>query len=115
MSLPLYMDVHVPLAITRGLRRRGVDVLTSQQDGTTELPDSQLMERASKLGRILFSRDQDLLVEAAQRRRSGTPFATVVFARQTEVSIGRCVADLEIIAKTATAEEAVNQVVYLPL
>lgn len=115
MSLPLYMDVHVPLAITRGLRRRGVDVLTCQQDGTARLPDDQLLDRAAQLGRVLFSRDQDLLAEAAKRQSSGTPFATVVFARQLDVSIGRCVADLEIITKSGTVEEATNQVVYLPL
>jgi len=109
------MDVHVPLAITRGLRRRGVDVLTSQQDRTTRLLDDQLLDRASQLGRILFTRDPDLLAEAAMRLRSGRQFSTVVFARQTEVSIGRCVTDLEIIAKTATSQEAANQVLYLPL
>jgi len=32
-----------------------------------------------------------------------------------EVSIGQCIADLEIIAKSATPEEAMNQVIYLPL
>ena len=115
MSLPLYMDVHVPLAITRGLRRRGVDVLTAQQDGAGELPDDQLLDRAGRLGRILFSRDQDLLAEAAKRMRAGKSFTTVVFARQADVSIGRCIADLELIAKSATPEDAVGQVVYLPL
>jgi len=115
VSLSLYMDVHVPLAITRGLRRRGVDVLTSQQDGTTRLLDVVLLDRAAQLGRILFTRDPDLLAEAARRLRAAQPLATVVFARQMEVSIGRCVTDLEIIAKAATAAEAMNQVVYLPL
>ncbi|AFY30690.1 hypothetical protein Cal7507_0188 [Calothrix sp. PCC 7507] len=33
MSVPLYMDVHVPQAITDQLRRRGVDVLTAHEDG----------------------------------------------------------------------------------
>jgi len=37
VSVGLYMDVHVPAAITRGLLLRGVDVLTAQIDGTTEL------------------------------------------------------------------------------
>jgi len=92
-----------------------VEVLTAQQDGFTEARDEQLLDRATKLGRILFSRDPDLLAEAAKRFRSGTSFSTVVFARQTEVSIGRCVTDLEVLAKTALPEEAVNQVVYLPL
>lgn len=50
------MDVHVPLAITRGLRRRGVDVITAQQDGTTRLEDPDLMDRALELNRLLFRR-----------------------------------------------------------
>jgi hypothetical protein len=29
MALPVYMDVHIPIAITDGLRRRKIDVLTS--------------------------------------------------------------------------------------
>ena len=34
MSLSLYMDVHVPRAITRSLTVAGVDVITAQ-DGCT--------------------------------------------------------------------------------
>ena len=69
MSLALYMDVHVPAAITRGLRRRGVDVLTAQEDGTTRLEDPDLLDRAGAVGRILFTRDEDLLAVAAERLR----------------------------------------------
>jgi hypothetical protein len=32
MAVGVYMDVHIPRAITNGLRLRGVDVLTAQQD-----------------------------------------------------------------------------------
>jgi hypothetical protein len=41
------MDVHVPRAITEGLRLRGVDVLTAQADGTAELFDDKLLDRAT--------------------------------------------------------------------
>ncbi|MDQ6631598.1 MAG: DUF5615 family PIN-like protein [Verrucomicrobiota bacterium] len=115
MSLLLYMDVHVPLAITRGLRRRGVEVLTAQQDSTTEFSDSKLLDRAIQLGRILFTQDQDLLAETVKRLRAGKTFAKVIFARQMEVSIGQCVADLELVAKAGGPEESTNQIVYLPL
>jgi hypothetical protein len=37
MSVRLYMDVHVRRAVTEGLRMRGVDVLTAQDDGAAEL------------------------------------------------------------------------------
>ena len=54
-----YMDQHVPLAVTNGLRLRGFDVLTAFADGTHELPDPELLDRAGVLERILFTRDDD--------------------------------------------------------
>ena len=55
MALKLYMDVHVPLPVTVALRQRGLDVLTSQDDGTTTHDDEPLLARAAELGRVLFS------------------------------------------------------------
>ena len=57
MAVPLYIDVHVPWAITDQLRRRGIDVLTAQEDESTESTDEQLLERALHLGRLLFTQD----------------------------------------------------------
>ncbi|MGH8005546.1 MAG: DUF5615 family PIN-like protein [Candidatus Binatia bacterium] len=98
MSVGLYMDVHVPDAITGGLRLRGVDVLTAQEDGTRQISDAALLDRATALGRILFSQDEDLLREATQRQRSGGTFAGLVYAHQLKVTIGQCVKDLELIS-----------------
>jgi hypothetical protein len=56
------MDVHVKAAITAGLRQRGIDVLTAQEDGANRLDDDRLLERATALQRVLFSQDDDLLV-----------------------------------------------------
>jgi hypothetical protein len=49
MSVGLYMNVHIRRQITEGLRQRGVDVLTAQEDGTTRLPDSELLDRAIEM------------------------------------------------------------------
>ena len=57
MAVALYMDVHVPLAITEQLRRRGIDVLTAIEDGSATLDDDVLLERALELGRVLFTQD----------------------------------------------------------
>ena len=43
------------------------------------------------------------------------PFATIVYAHQQHVSIGRCVGDLEIIALASAPDEATGQIVHLPL
>jgi predicted nuclease of predicted toxin-antitoxin system len=113
MSVGLYMDVHVPFSITRGLRRRGVDVLTAQEDGTTRLQDPDLLDRAAQLGRVLFSMDEDLIAEAVRRQRAGKSFATVIYARQMETSIGGCISDLETIAKAAQPEDTDGQILFL--
>ena len=98
MSLALYMDVHMRRAVIEALRERRVDVLTAQADGTTELLDPALLDRAAELRRVLFSQDEDLLAEAARRQRDDIPFAGVVYAHQLRVTIGQCVNDLELIA-----------------
>jgi len=67
VSVGLYMDVHVPYAITIGLRLRGVDAVTAQEDDASELDDSTLLDRATELGRVLFTQDDDLLREAKLR------------------------------------------------
>jgi predicted nuclease of predicted toxin-antitoxin system len=109
------MDVHVPYAISAELRLRGIDVLTAQEDGASELENSALLDRASSLGRILFTRDDDLLSEASRRQRSGIPFSGVIYAHQRRVTIGECVLALELIAQVCEPQEWASRVEYLPL
>ena len=109
------MDVHVPLAITEQLRMREVDVLTAQTDNATRLEDQPLLDRATELDRILFSRDKDLLKIAAERQHSNPSFSGLVYAHQLRVSIGRCVEDLELLAKTTNPDEWEGKVMFLPL
>jgi predicted nuclease of predicted toxin-antitoxin system len=109
------MNVHVRRAVTDGLRLHGVDVLTAQEDGASELTDPQLLSRATALGRILFSQDDDLLQEAERRQRSGASFAGVIYAHQLNISIGQCIDDLELIAQLTEPEEWINRLAYLPL
>ena len=109
------MDVHVPAAITRGLLLRGVDVLTAQIDGTTELADPDLLDRATELGRVLFSQDEDLLAEATRRQRSGEHFGGVIYAHQLGITIGRAINDLETLAQAGDPADFATRVEYLPL
>ena len=109
------MDVHVPRAITEGLRLRGVDVLTAQEDGARTLGDDELLDRATSLGRVLFTRDDDLLAEATRRQRERTDFAGVIFAHQLHATIGQCVRDLELIATAGEPSDLASRIEFLPL
>lgn len=109
------MDVHVPRALTEQLKRRGIDVLTAQEDGTTETPDEQLLNRSSELGRVLFTQDIRFCALAEERQRLAQSFAGLIFGHQLRGSIGQYVRDLELIAKITEPEEWEGHVEQLPL
>ena len=101
--------------MTEGLRLRGVTVLTAQEDGAGELSDEALLGRATARGAVLFTQDDDLLREAAQRQQRGEAFAGVIYAHQLKVTVGQCIRDLEILALAGEPEDFANRVDYLPL
>lgn len=115
MPVCFYMDVHVPRAVTVALRARKVDVLTAQEDGSERLSDPDLLDRATLLGRVLVSQDDDLLREAARRQTLGLLFHGVLYAHQLRITIGQLVDDLALIAEAAEPADFVGQVEFLPL
>jgi hypothetical protein len=115
MPAALYMDVHVPQAVTNQLRRRSVDVLTTNEDGTSLLDDESLLTRSTELKRVLVTQDIRFEVCATQWQAAARPFAGLAFAHQLSITIGQFVRDLEIIAKASLDGECDNQIFRLPL
>jgi uncharacterized protein with PIN domain len=84
--IKFYMDEHVPRAVTEGLRRRGVDVLTAQEAAMLEADDEQHVALALREGRVVVTQDADFLrLHAVGRPHSGlayapqhTPIGTIV-------------------------------------
>lgn len=109
------MDENVKGAITRQLRRRGLDVVTVQEDGYEGQPDPLVADRATALGRVIFTQDEDLLAEATQRQETGVPFPGIIYAHQRHVSIGQCVRDLDFLGQAGSPADFENRVYFLPL
>jgi predicted nuclease of predicted toxin-antitoxin system len=114
MSVGIYMDVQIPSAISIGLRIRGVDVITAQEDGTTRLADPDLLTRATKLKRLLYTHDDDFLKEARVRIAKNELFCGIIFSRQLYSPTGRCIDDIELIAKTFNNEDMINRIEFIP-
>ncbi len=114
MSVPLYMDHHVKATITAGLRNRGVDVMTCAEDGTDQSDDDQILDRATQLGRAVFTQDDDFLAVADEWLKNGRNFAGVIYARQLGITIGQAIRDLELIAKVLEPVEMKNRIEFLP-
>jgi Domain of unknown function (DUF5615) len=115
LSVPIYFDHNAPRPVALGLRARDVDVVTALQDGASRMVDEQLLERATALGRLLFSQDKDLLRITRRWLQTGRDFAGLAYAPQTFRDYGRLLNDLELIAKVHELDEVRNQIFYLPL
>ena len=102
------MDEQVPLTVTQGLRRRGIDVITVQELHETGASDERHVELAATLMRVIFTQDADYLRIAA----TGQPHAGIVYTTQN-TPIGLMVRGLVLITEVYTAEEMMNRVEYL--
>lgn len=115
MPVALYMDVHIPVAITEQLRLRGVDVITAIELSTNQLDDDDLLRDAMARGRVIFTHDIRFNAMAEQWIREGQQFAGLIYGHAEGASIGQCVRDLELIAKASEPAEWQNTVMRLPL
>jgi hypothetical protein len=113
MSVAFYMDEHVPGPITRGLRRRGVDVLTAQEDRLERAKDDTLLDRASALGRLLVSTDEDYFKIVARRQALQTPFTGVISLPST-MPYRAAIEHLEMIAMCSDQSEWEGKITRLP-
>lgn len=89
-------------------------MLTAQEDETAQASDEQLLDRATQLGRVFFSQDEDLLTLAHHWFQTNRPFAGLVYAHQLSITIGQAVRDLELIARALDAADMQNRIVFIP-
>jgi predicted nuclease of predicted toxin-antitoxin system len=102
------MDEHVPTAITKGLQRRGVDVVTVQEQGTLAASDEEHLALAAEEGRVLFTQDADFLRLHAR----GVPHAGIVYARQ-QTEIGVVIRGLMLVYQVLDPEDMQNHVEFI--
>jgi hypothetical protein len=103
-----YMDEHVPEAVTEGLRRRGVEVLTVQEAQRCAADDDQHREIAAKEGCVIFTQDADFL----RFHAAGIPHRGIVYAPQ-HTPIRSIVQGLMLIHNVLTPEDMANHVEFL--
>jgi len=115
VSVAFYMDEHVPGAITRAARGRGIDVLTVQEDQRDQAADPVVLDRALALGRVVVTNDSDFKVEAARRQPAGEHFGGVIYVNLRKMTVGQCVAVLELFCFAGAPSDFADRVEHLPL
>lgn len=106
--IKFYLDEHVSKAVAKGLRRRGVDVITVVEAGLLSATDEEHLERAKSERRTIFTQDDDFLrIHAA-----GNEHAGIVYAHQGK-EIGALISGLMLIYQILEVEDMINHVEYL--
>ena len=103
-----YTDEHVAKAVVKGLRTRGVNVLTCQEAGMLEALDEEHLDLASRQGRVVFTQDDDFLKLHAK----GIEHSGIVYSRQG-TKIGDIVRGLMLVYQVLDAEDMVNHVEFI--
>lgn len=103
------LDEHAAHAIAHGLRREGIDVITSTDAGLLGAPDTVQLAHAHASGRVMFTQDRDFL----RLNRRSVEHHGIAFCEQGSRSIGQIVAGLRRIHRTLTPEEMVGQLQYI--
>ncbi len=103
-----YADEHVAKAVARGLRRRGVDVLTAAEADMLRATDQEHLQFAAGQQRVIFTQDDDFLRLEAQ----GQGHAGIVYAQQ-HTPIGTIVSGLMLVYQILTPDEMRSHVEFL--
>jgi predicted nuclease of predicted toxin-antitoxin system len=104
-----HLDENMSPSVADGLRRRGIDVTTTQEVGLLSAPDDEQLRYALQNGRVVVTHDRDFLIAAA----SGASHAGIAFIRDKSRSIGQVIEYLELMATCMTDAEMLNRVEFI--
>ncbi len=108
-AVRFFFDQHIAPAVARGLRRRGVDVLTAQEASRRSLSEPDQLQFAAAEERAIMTCDQDYLALHA----SGVLHAGIVWCRATKYTIGQLIQLVFLLHQTTDRDRMRNHVEYL--
>jgi hypothetical protein len=101
-------DEHIPRAVTEGLRRRGVDVVTIQEVGMQGAEDLRHLEYAARHGRVVLTQDADFL----RLHAGGVSHAGIVYVPQ-QTPIREILRSLTVLYDLLRPEDMIGHVEFL--
>ncbi len=108
-KIKFHLDENVTLAIANGLRRRGIDITTTPEQGMLGQSDEQQLAFALSQKRVIFTQDTDFL----RLHHAALSHAGIVYCPQRSKSLGEILQRLVLIWEVLNAEEMNNHLEYL--
>ena len=106
--IKFYTDENVAKTVVKGLRTRGVDVLTCQESNMLSATDEEQLEYATQAERVIFSHDADFL----RIHASSVEHAGIVCTANRE-DVGKIIRNLKLIHDVLDSEGMKNNVEFI--
>ena len=109
MTIRFHFDEHVPGAVARGLRRRGIDVTMPNDVDLLSADDPLHIGFADREQRVIVTHDRDYLVWHAR----GGEHAGIAYCHQQKYSIGELLDLLGLLAECYSSDEMKGRLEFL--
>jgi hypothetical protein len=108
-TIRFHLDECCDPDIAAGLRRRGIDVTTTQEAGLIGAEDEQQAAYGLAEHRVVFTHDSDFLrIDAA-----GVPHAGIAYRDKDTMGIGEIIRRLVLVWEVYEVEEMANRVEFI--
>lgn len=113
MSVSIYTDESVPIAVAAGLTRRGVTAISAREARNLGISDDEQLAYAVRNRLLLFTHDTDFLQLAHEYTSLSQEHWGVIYAHQNNLSIGECIRRLKELSDLFAQEDFRNYVGFL--
>jgi predicted nuclease of predicted toxin-antitoxin system len=108
-TIRFHLDECCDPAIADGLRRRSIDVTTSQEAGLLEAEDEEQAAYGLAQDRVVFTHDADFL----RLQAAGVPHAGIVYRAKDTLGLGEIIKRLVLIWEIYEPDEFRGRVEFL--
>ena len=108
-EIGFYLDENIDPEVAAQLTKDGIDIITVRDLETLGDSDLNHLQKATEMGRVLCTQDQDFL----RMNADGIEHAGIAFGEQYSSTIGGWVKALRKLHSIKTAENMINHVEFL--
>lgn len=109
-EIKIYSDEGVNIAITEGLKRRGMKAISCQEVDNIGLTDEEQISYANSNKLVILTHDADFLRIIHEK---GLSHCGIIFVSQGKLSVGEIIRKIEFLVSILTEEDMENHIEFL--
>ncbi len=109
-ELIIYLDENMPVAVSEGLKRRGMNAFSARDAGNRGFSDLEQLKFAASRKAVIVTNDADFL---RMVKKSSTEHFGIIYYEQDKYTIGEVIRKIEDLTTILTKEDFRNHIEFL--